>query len=182
MPSNTVKSFAKRSGKSIETIERYWDEAQIVVKKQYSDAPVDSDRYYALVVGIVKRMLGIEDMKVEKLETKLDACMEELLIHEAFGVMVSNPFEERSGVMFVEEDAFRSIISRITEIDVEQIKRSEKNSYYILLDEESGGYIAELDSIQFIYGGYTRQYPIYITEWVKSGLYEMRFNSMVVIK
>jgi len=56
MPSNVLKSLAKKAGKSMETAERYWDEAKAIVSKQ-KDKPKNK---WAAVTGIAKKKLGVE--------------------------------------------------------------------------------------------------------------------------
>ena len=97
MPSNIVKSFAKRSGKSVDAIEGYWDEAKIVVKKKYPDVEPESDRYFALVTAIVKRMVGIEDRKVESVGD-VKPITYNGIIREATKKTIKNPFKEKAGV------------------------------------------------------------------------------------
>lgn len=51
-----VQSFADRTGKSVEAVEKLWDQAKELAKKEGKDP--DSDGYYAYVVGILKKSLG----------------------------------------------------------------------------------------------------------------------------
>lgn len=59
MPSNIVKSFAEKTGKSESEVERLWNIAKDEVGKK--GIPEDSDRYYKIVTGILKRMLKIDE-------------------------------------------------------------------------------------------------------------------------
>lgn len=59
-PPNLVKSFAKKSGKSEQEVEALWKEVKADVRKQYPDVKEDSDRFYELVVGILKKRLKID--------------------------------------------------------------------------------------------------------------------------
>lgn len=61
MPSNIVKSFADRVGKSTEEVEKMWDRAKSIVKKEYPNVEVDSDKYYQIVTGVLKNMLGLKE-------------------------------------------------------------------------------------------------------------------------
>lgn len=180
MPPNLVKSFSKKSGKSVDTIEKYWDDAQIVVSKQYPDVEKDSDRYFALVTSIVKKMAGIEDKKVETRDNTKLTHQEQ--IREALDRSIQNPFTEKSTIIFVDEASFIKAVESLTEYEVEQVKRSDETSYYILLDNSTGNKSKSIDSVQYIYGEYPKQKPIYMTEKVKKGLYQLHFNSKVVIK
>ena len=67
MPNNIIKSFAEKSGKSIEEVEALWDKAKRITDKEYikKDGQND-DRYYSIVTGIVKKMLKIEESTIEK--------------------------------------------------------------------------------------------------------------------
>jgi len=56
MPSNVLKSLAKKAGKSMKTAEGYWDDAKASVAKQKTPP----DNKWAAVVGITKKRLGLE--------------------------------------------------------------------------------------------------------------------------
>jgi len=180
MPENTVKSFAKRSGESISTIEGYWSDAKKVVDDKYPDVDNGSDRYFALVTAIVKRMAGIEDRKVESREVTTTTTMNGI-IREAMKKSIKNPFTEKAGITFINKAVFIEIIESVTGSDVEKIKRSGDNSFYILFDSGKT-YRSKVNQIQFIYGDYDRKTPIYVTEYVKNGLHELKFNGKVIIK
>lgn len=64
MPSNIVKSFAKKSDKSIKQVEKMWDEAQDIVKKQNPKIKKSSKKYYPLVVGVLKKMLKLNESQM----------------------------------------------------------------------------------------------------------------------
>jgi len=53
-----VKALADRSGRPVSEVERLWDKAKRLVQQEYG-LTADSDRYWALVVAVVKRMLGL---------------------------------------------------------------------------------------------------------------------------
>lgn len=65
MPSTVVQSFAKRTGKSAAEVEKLWNQAKAQVTKEYKikepTGGQDGGRFYKLVVGILKRMLKIND-------------------------------------------------------------------------------------------------------------------------
>ena len=62
MPNATIKSFADKSGKSVDEVEELWQKAKRITDKVES-IEKDSEQYYAYVTGIVKNMLNIEDDK-----------------------------------------------------------------------------------------------------------------------
>jgi hypothetical protein len=55
--------MADKAGVSPEKAEHDWDHAKKIVKKEYGFGP-KNPRYYALVMGIVKKMLGIKKESV----------------------------------------------------------------------------------------------------------------------
>lgn len=62
MPSSVVVSFAKKTGKPESEIEKLWDNTKELVKKDYPDVEVDSDNYFQLVTGILKKRLKLESI------------------------------------------------------------------------------------------------------------------------
>jgi hypothetical protein len=61
MPSNVVKSFAEKSGKSVAEVEKLWSKAKSIVKKEYPDIEPETDRWYSLVTGTLKKMVGLKE-------------------------------------------------------------------------------------------------------------------------
>jgi hypothetical protein len=55
-----IASFADKAGVSTDRVEHLWDKAKSIVKKQYEITKKDGERFYSLVVGILKKMLKIE--------------------------------------------------------------------------------------------------------------------------
>lgn len=68
MPTPVINSFAEKSGKSKDEVERLYNKTKDIVKKEY-DVEVDSDQYYQIVMGVLKKMLGIEEEAVNTLST-----------------------------------------------------------------------------------------------------------------
>jgi hypothetical protein len=60
MPVRLVKSFAKKTGKDITEVERKWEKSKKLVADEYGIDESDS-QYYSLVVGSLKKMLGIKE-------------------------------------------------------------------------------------------------------------------------
>ena len=59
MPADVVKSLADKSGESIERVEELWNKAQKLVTSEYNITK-ESDKFYPLVTGILKKMLKIK--------------------------------------------------------------------------------------------------------------------------
>jgi len=64
MPNGIVKSFAKKADTTTKKVERLWNKSEKLVTKKYDLTPEeDSDRFYALVVSVLKKILGIDKPK-----------------------------------------------------------------------------------------------------------------------
>lgn len=55
MPNNIVQSFAKKSGKSIDQVEKLWQKAKAIAAEE---GHVED---YAYITGILKKMLSIKE-------------------------------------------------------------------------------------------------------------------------
>lgn len=60
MPTPQMKAFAKEAHKKPKTVEKLWKKSEKIVKKKY-EIDEESSRFYPLVVGTLKHLLGIED-------------------------------------------------------------------------------------------------------------------------
>lgn len=58
MPNSVMKSFAEKTGKKTKTVEKLWKKCEKIVKKEY-DIDEKSERFYPLVVGCLKNLLGL---------------------------------------------------------------------------------------------------------------------------
>lgn len=72
MPSNVVKSFARKTGKSVSEVEDKWEEAKKQVEDEYPNIKKDSDRYYKLVTSITKSMIGLKESFTDIVDRELD--------------------------------------------------------------------------------------------------------------
>lgn len=70
MPAELVKSFAKKVGKSTKEVEKLWDKAKAIVAKEYPDVEKDTSQYYALVVGVLKKMVGLKESAIVEMDGK----------------------------------------------------------------------------------------------------------------
>lgn len=59
MPTPLMKSLAKDADVKPKKVEKLWKKSERLVKKKY-EIDEDSDRFYPLVVGVLKNFLGIE--------------------------------------------------------------------------------------------------------------------------
>lgn len=66
MPNDTVKSFAKKSGKSVKEVEKLWTQAEEIAKKEYKDVKKGSTAYYKIVTGILKKSCSLSDKDFEE--------------------------------------------------------------------------------------------------------------------
>lgn len=65
-----MRSFAKKADTTVKKVERLWNKSEKLVKKKYDLTPQeDSDRFYALVVSVLKKILGIDTKKEIKEDT-----------------------------------------------------------------------------------------------------------------
>lgn len=58
MPTTAIKHLAKKTHHSIDRVEHLWKKAKDIVTKEYG---ADHQGYYALVMGITKKMLGLSE-------------------------------------------------------------------------------------------------------------------------
>lgn len=58
MPVPVLKKFAEESGKTMEEVEKAWEEAKQAALKQYDE---DHPAYWPTVTNITKNKLGIKD-------------------------------------------------------------------------------------------------------------------------
>jgi len=61
MPVPHIQSLADKGGVSLKRAEELWRKAKGIVKKQYPSVPEDGDNFYALVTGVVKKMLKLSE-------------------------------------------------------------------------------------------------------------------------
>lgn len=65
MPSNLVKSYAKKSGKSIASVESAWKKAKRAASKSY-DPETNPNAFYGTVNKILRRKLNLEEDRTTK--------------------------------------------------------------------------------------------------------------------
>lgn len=61
MPSPLIKSFAKKSGKSEEEVEKIWNDTQKEVKEKFKN---ESPAFWAYVNTTVQKRLGLKETKL----------------------------------------------------------------------------------------------------------------------
>jgi hypothetical protein len=67
MPNPIMRSFAKKADTTVKKVEKLWNKSEKLVKKKYELTPEeDSDRFYALVVAVLKKILKIDEPNVVK--------------------------------------------------------------------------------------------------------------------
>jgi len=75
MPAPVLKSFAKKSGKSIEELERFWNEAKKAATEKGLEK--DSPQFFAFVTAIVKKRAGLDESLEEFWGWVLDTILNE---------------------------------------------------------------------------------------------------------
>lgn len=74
MPNPIMRSFAKKADTTVKKVEKLWNKSEKLVKKKYEITPEeDSDRFYALVVSVLKKILKLDTPKVVKEDEGGDA-------------------------------------------------------------------------------------------------------------
>lgn len=74
MPNPIMRSFAKKADTTVKKVEKLWNKSEKLVKKKYEITPEeDSDRFYALVVSVLKKILELDTPKVVKEDEGGDA-------------------------------------------------------------------------------------------------------------
>ena len=58
MPSNLIKSFAEKTGKTEQEVEKLWNKAKTIALEKMKET---EEGFYAYVTGILKKMLSIEE-------------------------------------------------------------------------------------------------------------------------
>jgi hypothetical protein len=75
MPAAVLKSFAEKSGKSIETLERYWTEAKETAREKGLDE--SKPEFFAFVTAVVKKRAGLSESLQDFANWILDIAIDE---------------------------------------------------------------------------------------------------------
>ena len=60
MPNAMIKSFSKKTGKSVKDIEKLWNQAKEIVKNEYKGkVKPGTPQFFALVVTILNKRLNL---------------------------------------------------------------------------------------------------------------------------
>ena len=57
MPAEVVKSFANKTGKSVQEVEKLWNKAKEIATKE----GIPKKGFFAFVTAVLKKMLGIKE-------------------------------------------------------------------------------------------------------------------------
>lgn len=77
MPAPYVKSLVGKLGKSKKELEELWEKAKRVVLKQFPKLKKGSDRYYAAVMGVFKRISGASSLSESNVDYDSMICVYE---------------------------------------------------------------------------------------------------------
>lgn len=61
MPSDLIKNYAEKTGKSIDELEKLWEKAKEITSEKGFSEENSPDLFYSYTHGVFKRMLGIKD-------------------------------------------------------------------------------------------------------------------------
>lgn len=121
MPSNLVKSYAKKSGKSVASVESAWKKAKRTASKSY-DPETNPNAFYGTVNKILRRKLNLEEDRTAKrfaMRRMNESADEETIVH-AIGEYFdySLDFEFQDVVKDIVETALEDIEYRKREADM----------------------------------------------------------------
>lgn len=63
MPTKVLKSYAEQSGKTIEEVEKAWEDCKVSANKHFKE---EDPNYYAYVNMCARKKLGIKDKEKKK--------------------------------------------------------------------------------------------------------------------
>jgi hypothetical protein len=78
MPNATVKSLATKAGVSADKAEAAWQAAKEAAHTQYPELSEDDDKFWAIVTGITKKMIGLKESTSPPLIKKATESFHEL--------------------------------------------------------------------------------------------------------
>lgn len=119
MPSNLVKSYAKKSGKSVASVESAWKKAKRAVSKSY-DPETNPNAFYGTVNKILRRKLNLEGKRTAK---RFDMHrMNESAYEETIVQAIGKYFDYSLDLKF--QDVVKDIVESALE-DIEGRKRED---------------------------------------------------------
>lgn len=132
MPANVVNKMVDILGMSKKEAEDLWNAAK-KASDEYKDVPKDSNRYYSITMGILKKMLGNEktkklgwESKAEQLIKLVDSLQGDSNIAIRAAHRLDKAIDEKNTDFFI--DMFKDVIedmfyNRKTEADIYNILR-----------------------------------------------------------
>jgi ferredoxin-thioredoxin reductase catalytic subunit len=142
MPMAAIKSLAKESGKSEAELESMYEKAKQIAKKEY-DVSADSDKFYKIVWGILKKMAGVsEDSIPEGYKKKKKGLNEERATGKSIVKFLNDYDEDLTDLADELDDKYDislDTVGRIVQAYVNKIKKKRYKS-----DSE---FVSSIDSI-----------------------------------
>ena len=148
MPTPVMKSFAKQAHMKPKKVEALWNIAEKIAKKKY-DIDQDSSRYWPIVVGITKKLLGLgktED-KVEE-----DVITTTNIGDATFANKIGEPAQRIDG----DKQPIKAIITKkkkYKKVIEEMIKTLSKEKFDVLIEDAlkyySSQQLTEEDVVDF---------------------------------
>ena len=144
MPVKSLEVIAKKSGLSIDKVEKYWDKAKKIAKEKFKET---DDAFWPYVMGILKRMAGVSEMKAA------ERLLEKYKVNEE--VTVSSLDAEMSKLESAIEKELKDIKkyrnSAKYEKDLKNLANSNKSAAMDLKQSIKGAVINRKDALYDIF-------------------------------
>lgn len=128
MPAPIVKSFADKTGKSVAEVEKLWDKAKSLAKEEYPDVAEDSDRFYQIVTGILKKMLKINESETLSVVKRV--------LREQIEKQPETSIEEaaKKGDKEAYQKFFRKALEKFGVTEPDQLEGEKRKEFYDYID------------------------------------------------
>lgn len=180
MSSNIVKTISKKSGKSVDQINKFLIEAELVVKLNHPDMIVESNEYSNKVETILKFMSGIRETPIITIDKQPETYS--MSITEALNEVTKNPFKIKSNIIFIDKSIFIGLLERLTEYTVNDISRDDQYTFVIEFDDYRMDVSDNIKNIQYMYADVEKDQSLFDVVKINSSTYRIVFTNKVVMK
>jgi len=139
MPNNIINSFAKKSGKSKDEVEKLWAKAKAIAAEE------GHEEDYPYIVGMLKKMLGIEKISES-------FSFSEYLVFEKFMKLQFDTSFLKGFKVELNDKKSHSLIDRIeqrTNLEVQKIKDIVKKILLMIKSDVLNGRITKRSMYEF---------------------------------